>query len=385
MLALVNGYVVTMAGKDIPNGTVLVENGKIKEVGAGVIVPDKAQVVDASGKIIMPGLIDAHCHVGIMEEIYRIEGNDTNEITDPVTPHLRAVDAVNPEDLAFQDALAGGVTTVCVAPGSANVIGGEMAVLKTAGNVVDRMVIKHPVGLKAALGENPKRVYGEQKKAPYTRMASAALLRSTLARGQDYLRKLEQAAAGKGDPPERDLQMESVVRVLRGEIPLRVHAHRADDIMTALRIAREFNVRLVVEHATEGYKVAGELAAEKVPVVIGPIISHRAKVELKDITIEAARKLAEEGVAFAIMTDHPVVPIRYLGFSAALTVRGGLNEEQAMRAVTIDAARILGLNKRLGSLEPGKDADIIVLDRDFFDVRSRVERVYINGRLVYNS
>lgn len=379
MLAITNGRILTMAGPALERGTVLVRDGLIQAVGADLPPPEGAEVVDARGKTVMPGLIDAHCHVGIAEEIYRIEGNDTNEYSDPLTPHLRAIDAVNPEDKAFADALAGGVTTVCTAPGSANILGGEMLAMKTAGRVVDEMVIRAPIGLKAALGENPKRVYGTDKKAPVTRMASAALLRTALVGARNYLDKRERADREHGEKPERDLKQEVVARVLTGEIPLRLHAHRADDIMTGLRIAREFGLRLVIEHATEGWKVADILAREQIPVIIGPIITTRAKVELRDRTVEAARRFREAGVRFAIMTDHPVVPVEYLGLSAALTVRGGLDEESALAAVTIEPARILGLDDRIGSLEPGKEADLIILDRDPFDVRVRVERVYIGG------
>ncbi|NHM26163.1 amidohydrolase [Desulfofundulus sp. TPOSR] len=383
MLAITGGKVITMTGQVYEPGMVLVERGKIVAVGPLNEVPAGVEVDDATGCVVMPGFIDAHCHVGVAEEIYREEGDDTNEYTDPVTPHLRAIDAVYPADLGFEDARAGGVTTVATGPGSANIIGGEMVALKTAGQVVDRMVLRSPVGLKAALGENPKRTYGREKKMPATRMASAALLREALAKAQDYQRKLEAAAAGRGERPDRDLKMESLVRVLRREIPLRVHAHRADDIMTALRIAREFNLLLVVEHCTEGYLVAQELAAHGVMAVVGPMITNRAKVELKGISLQTPRALAGAGVTFAIMTDHPVVPIQYLALSAALAVRGGLPEERALRAITLDAARILGLENRLGSLEPGKDADVVVLNGHPFDPRTRVIKTYIDGRLVY--
>ncbi|HOV79471.1 MAG TPA: amidohydrolase [Bacillota bacterium] len=374
MLAIFGGCIFTMGGPPVKVGTVLVDEGKIAGVEAGVVIPPGAKAVDVTGKIVMPGMIDAHCHVGIAEEIYREEGDDSNEMSDPVTPHLRAVDAVNPADLGFRDALAGGVTTVVTGPGSANIIGGEMVAMKTAGTVVDEMVVQFPAGLKAALGENPKRSYGREKKPPYTRMASAALLRETFVKGLDYLKK---------ESLDRDLKMEAVARVLRGDVPLRVHAHRADDIMTAVRIAGEFGVKLVIEHCTEGHLVAARLAARGVAAVIGPVITNRAKVEMQGITLETARMLAEAGVRFAVMTDHPVVPIQYLSVSAALTVKGGLSPERALRSVTIDAAEILGLGERLGSIEPGKDADIVVWSRHPFDVAARAEKVFINGREVF--
>lgn len=384
MIAISGGRVLTMAGKNFETGTVLIENGKISGVVEGFREPSGWDIIDARGMVVMPGLVDAHCHVGIVEEIYRQEGDDGNEATDPVTPHLRAIDAINPEDLGFQDALSGGVTTVVSGPGSANVIGGEMVAMKTWGMGLDQMILKAPVGLKASLGENPKRNYGGQKKAPMTRMASAAILREALVKAQDYLRKVAGSVPGSKDVPDRDLKMESLSKVLRGEIPLRVHAHRADDIMTALRIAGEFNIRLVVEHCTEGHKVAGELARSGVKAVIGPVIGNRAKVELKGISLETARALADAGVEFAVMTDHPVVPIQYLGISAGLTVRGGLDEEKALRVVTVDAAKILGLDHRIGSLEPGKDADVVIMDGHPFDVRSRIIKVLISGQIVYN-
>ncbi len=342
-----------MAGPVIEIGTVLVEGAKIAGVKKGIFVPPGARPVDVAGQIVMPGMIDAHCHIGIAEEIYREEGDDSNEVTDPVTPHLRAIDAVNPMDAGFRDALSGGVTTVVTGPGSANIIGGEMVALKTCGSVVDEMIVRFPAGLKAALGENPKRSYGRDKKTPATRMASAAILREALAKAQDYLKK---------PSLERDLKMESLARVLRRVVPLRVHAHRADDIMTAVRIAAEFGADLIIEHCTEGYLVAGHLAAKGIPAVIGPVITNRAKVEMQGITLETAGVLAGAGVRFAIMTDHPAVPVQYLAASAALAVKGGLPVEHALRAITVDAAQIIGLGGRLGSIEPGKDADIVVLD-----------------------
>ncbi|TEB07462.1 hypothetical protein Psch_01016 [Pelotomaculum schinkii] len=371
MLALVGGRVITMAGPVIDRGTVLIDGDKITAVMEGVIVPSGAEPVDVSGKVVMPGLIDAHSHVGIVEEIYREEGDDCNENTDPVTPHLRAIDAVNPADLGFRDALAGGVTTVVTGPGSANIIGGEMVAMKTHGTVIDEMIVRFPAGLKAALGENPKRSYGPDKKMPATRMASAALLRETLTKGQNYLKK---------ENPEKDLKMESLSRVLKREAPLRVHAHRADDIMTAVRIAGEFGVKLVIEHCTEGHLVAKQLAAKGIPAVVGPLITNRVKVEMQGITLKTAAVLAGAGVTFAIMTDHPAVPIQYLAASAALAKKGGLSDEQALQAVTINAAVILGLEGRLGSIEPGKDADIVIWDGYPLDISSRVEQVFINGQ-----
>lgn len=378
MHAIIGGTVFTMRGPVLTRGTILIENGKIIAVGNDIKIPKQANIYDATGMVVMPGFIDAHTHLGIVEEIYRIEGDDVNESTDPVTPHLRAIDAVNPADLGFKDALAAGITTVVTGPGSSNIIGGEMAAIKTCGTVIDDMIIRFPVGLKAALGENPKRNYGENKKSPATRMASAAILRETLVKGLEYLKKINQP-----EQAERDLKMEAIARVLRREIPLRVHAHRADDIMTALRIGAEFNLLLVIEHCTEGRLIADRLASAGIPVVVGPVMVNRAKVELKERSLETAAALAQKGVNFAIMTDHPVVPIQYLAISAGLTVRGGLSEEQALKSITINAARLLGLDNRIGSIAQGMDGDIVILSGHAFDLRTIIKRVYVNGEISY--
>ncbi len=387
MIAVVGGRIITMAGAEYREGTIFIKDGKIVTVSEGIQEPQGWEIINAKGKLVLPGFIDAHCHVGIAEEIYQYEGDDSNEVTDPVTPHLRVIDGINPDDLGFQDAVAGGVTTVVVAPGSANIFGGEMSALKTWGKSLEERIIKSPIGLKAALGENPKRAYGSQKKMPFTRMASAGILRETLVKAKEYMRKKAEFEEGKKNSsiPDKDLKMEAVSRVLTGEIPLRVHAHRADDIMTALRIAKEFDLKIVIEHCTEGDKVAEELAKYKVPVIIGPIIINRAKVELKGISLSTGKVLAGSGVEFAIMTDHPVVPIQYLALSAGLTIRGGLDEHRALRAITVDAAKILGLDHRIGSIEPGKDADLAIIDGHPFDTRSKVSKVLVSGQIAFDS
>lgn len=385
MLAITNGRVLTMAGPDVEKGTVLIENGKITQVGSHIALPPDAQVIDASGKWVMPGFIDAHCHVGILEETYRIEGNDLNEMTDPVTPHLRAIDGINPEDRGFCDALEGGVTTVVTGPGSGNVIGGQNLAMKTAGTVVDNMVIKNPVGLKVAFGENPKRVYGSGQKSPMTRMATAALLREQLVKARNYMKELEIGARDPEKMPDRDLKMEALALVLSREIPLRAHAHRADDIMTAVRIAEEFNVKLVIEHCTEGFKIAGQLAAKGIPAIVGPTLTNRSKVELQYRTHENAAILHRAGVKIAIMTDHPVIPINYLSLTAGLAVKAGLDEREALKAITVNAAEIIGLADRIGSIEPGKDGDVIILDGHPLELKTRVENVIIGGIQVYSA
>jgi imidazolonepropionase-like amidohydrolase len=376
-----DGRVKTMAGKEFRGG-ILIEGTKIVALGEGIEVPAEAEVIDAAGCLVLPGFIDAHCHVGIGEEIYRLEGDDLNETSDPLTPELRAIDGINPEDEGFRDARLGGVTAVFSTPGSGNVIGGTGVVLKTAGKIVDKMVLRDPAGLKVAFGENPKFVYGEQKKMPITRMAVASLLRQALVDAQTYQEKL---ALGKNDPdkkPERDLGLETLNLVLQGKIPLRAHAHRTDDIMTAVRIAREFQVDLVIEHCTEGHKIAEELRECGYPVVVGPSLINRAKVELKDKTFKTPGILAQAGVKVAIMTDHSVTPIEKLPLCAALAVKEGMSEEDALKAITINAAEILGVADRIGSLEVGKDADLVIWSEHPFSLTASPLKVLIDGEII---
>ncbi|BAE85767.1 amidohydrolase [Desulfitobacterium hafniense] len=377
-----DGLIKTMKGQEFI-GSILVEGTQIKALGENLVAPEGAEIIEAHGKLILPGFIDAHCHVGLGEEIYQNEGDDLNEMTDPVTPELRAIDGINPEDEGLRDARLGGVTAVFSTPGSGNVIGGTGVVLKTVGKVVDKMIVREPAGLKVAFGENPKMVYGgEQKKMPMTRMATAALLRQALVDAETYLEKLEQGIEDPEKVPERDLGMESLIRVIKREIPLRAHAHRADDIMTAIRIAKEFNVDLVIEHCTEGHKIAEEIAEYGYPAVVGPSLVNRAKVELKDKSFETPHVLTQAGVKVAIITDHPVTPIEQLPLCAALVARAGMDEEEALKAITINPAEILGVDHRLGSLEVGKDADIVIWSEHPFVLKSRPETVIINGKVI---
>ena len=381
MIVIKAGKVRTMGQEGIiENAVVLVEDDKIKGIGRDLEVPAGAEVYDYSDRIVTPGLIDAHTHLGIGEEGLGWEGRDYNEMTSPVTPELRAIDAINPEDQGLQDAREHGITTVMAGPGSANVIGGECLALKTGGQVIDEMIVKNPVGNKAAFGENPKRVYKEKNQSPSTRMAVAALLRKTFVETENYLAKKN---SKKDDEPfERDLKYEALIPVLQGELPLKTHAHRADDIMTALRIAREFSLKLTVEHCTEGHKVAEELAKAGVPAVVGPSMTTRSKVEVRERDFKTAAVLAEAGVTVAIMSDHPVVPVHNLTLYAALTAKAGLPREEAFRAITINPARILGIDDRVGSLEEGKDADLVVFSEDPFEMSAEVEAVFISGEKV---
>ena len=378
MLAITNGKILTMEGNNIEKGTILIEDGKIKELGEKVEVPENAEIVDAEGKIVMPGLIDAHTHLGVSEEGVGWEGRDYNEITDPVTPHLRAIDGINPEEEGIKDARTGGVTTVMTGPGSANVIGGESAVIKTKGNTVDQMLLKAPAGLKAAFGENPKRVYSDQSKTPSTRMAVAAVMRQTLIEAEDYLAEKENAEK-EDNPFNRDLKKETVARVITGDIPLKAHAHRADDIMTILRIAREFDLDLTLEHCTEGHKIAEEIAEAGVGAIVGPNLTTRGKVELKDRTFKTPAVLAEAGVKVAIMSDHPVIPIDNLPLYASLAVKAGLDRDEALKAITINPAELLKIDDQVGSLKEGKDADLVIFSGDPLAVDSTVEKVFIDG------
>jgi len=387
VVAIVGGRVVPIASADIPDGTVLIENGKIVAVGDSVAVPDGATVVDASGSWVLPGFIEAHGHVGASEEAEGWAGQDTNEMTEPVTAQVRAIDAINPADLGFRDAISGGVLAVNVNPGSGNPIGGQTVALKCWGRTVDQMTLRQPSGMKSALGENPKRVYGEQKKTPSTRLGTAAVIRGALVDAANYLRRIDAEAAkpeAERKPVDRDLKLEALGKVLRREIPWRQHCHRADDIATAIRIADEFGYDLVIDHGTEAHLLADILAARDVPVVIGPLLTSRSKVELRNRSLANPGRLAAAGVTIAITTDHPVVPINFLVHQAALAVKDGLDRDTALRALTINPARIAGIDDRLGSIEPGKDADLVLWSGDPLDVLSRAERALIDGSEVYS-
>lgn len=382
MLVIKGGTIYTITQGIIANGMILIENGKILEIGVNLSYPQDSEVIDAAEKVIIPGLIDAHTHLGISEEGTGVEGWDYNEEVDPVTPYLRALDGINTQEMGMQDAVAGGVTTVMVAPGSANIIGGQIAVIKTAGNWIPDMVLRECAGLKIALGENPKRVYGEQKKSPITRMATAGILREYLVKAQNYLARREKAK--EHDLLELDLGLEVLGKVLRREIPLRAHAHRADDILTALRIAQEFQVDLVIEHATEGHKIADILAESKTPAVVGPLMSSRSKVELRDRSDTTPAILNQAGVLVALTTDHPVLPIQFLNIAAGIAVREGMKEEEALKAITINPAQILGVDQRVGSLEKGKDADLVILNGHPLAIQTKVEQVLVNGQVVFS-
>jgi imidazolonepropionase-like amidohydrolase len=385
-VAITGGRIVPISGEPLESGTVLVTGGKITAVGSDLDIPDGATVIDAAGGWVLPGFIEAHGHVGVHEEAEGWAGSDSNELTEPVTAQVRALDAINPADLGFRDAVSGGVLAVNVNPGSGNPIGGQTAALKCWGRTVDQMLLRAPAGMKSALGENPKRVYGERKQSPSTRLGTAAVIRGALVDAANYLAKLDAEQRKPEDerkPVDRDLKLEALGRVLRKEIPWRQHCHRADDIATALRLAEEFGYDLVIDHGTEAHLLADILAAKDIPVIIGPLFTSRSKVELRNRSLDNPGKLASAGVTIAITTDHPVVPINFLAHQAALSVKHGLDRDAALRALTINPARIVGVDDRLGSIEPGKDADLVIWSGDPLDVLSRVTRALIDGEEIY--
>ncbi|MFC7405940.1 amidohydrolase [Georgenia alba] len=382
-VAVVGGYVVPVEGNPIENGTVLVQDGTITAVGADVAVPDGVEVVDAAGRWVLPGFVESHAHLGVVEESVGWAGEDVNEMTGPNQAAVRALDAILIDDEGFRDALGGGITSAVVKPGSGNPIGGQTVAIKTwGGRTVDEQVIKAAVSVKSALGENPKRVYGEKKQTPSTRLGVAKIIREAFLAAQDY-RVARDHAAREGKPHERDLTKETLVRVLDGELYWDQHTHRHDDIATAIRLAEEFGYRLVVNHGTDGAKVADVLAEKDIPVIFGPMITSRSKWELRDRAIANLAAIAAAGVKVAITTDAPVVPINFLVHQASFAVKEGLDRDVALRALTINPAEILGLDDRIGALRPGLDGDVVLWSGDPLDVYSTVERVFISGAEVY--
>jgi imidazolonepropionase-like amidohydrolase len=377
MLAISNGHLFTITHGIIEVGTILIADGRFVAVGSGLTVPKEAQIIDAVGLHVYPGMIEAHSHHGVYAELGGPAGSDGNEMTDPVTPHVRALDSLNWFDPGFDEAVANGVTAVNALPGSGNVIGGQGVAVKTWGARPSQRILMEPSGVKMALGENPKRVYGSKNKTPSTRLGNAAVMREAFVHARNYQRK---RAKGEG---ERDLRWEILSDVLDGRIPARCHAHRADDILTAVRISQEFSFRLTIEHCTEGHFVADELAGAGVMCTLGPLLTGRSKQELKDRSFEAAPKLERAGVVFGFTTDHPVIPAYSLPLCAAYAVGAGMSREGALRALTLDAARVIGVEERLGSLEAGKDADCVITDGDLLDPRTHVLTTIVDGQVAW--
>lgn len=383
MLLIKNGHILTMNGAEYESGCVLVgDDGKIAAVGQLTDIPDTVPVIDAKGRLVTPGCVEAHCHVGLDNEGMGWEGHDYNEIVDPITPQMRAIDSINPMDEGLKNALRGGVTTACTGPGSANVVGGTFAAIKLSGNRVDKMIVKEPLAMKCAFGENPKRCYGQMgKKAPMTRMGVAALLRELLFKTRRYM---EDQDAGKNPP--FDMKLEAMIPVLRGELPLKVHAHRHDDILTAVRIAKEFGVKITLDHCTDGALIAGELAEEGFPAFVGPTFGGKSKIELMNKSFDTPKALYDAGVDIAIITDAPVIPLQALPMCAGLAAKSGLPMQEAWNAITINPARLTGIGDRVGSLEPGKDADIVIWTADpLTTIGGESWMTIVDGKVVYSA
>ena len=385
MLIIKNASINTMAGTTFENGSIVVENRKIKEIGNIDLSKFKdAEVIDAKGLLVTPGLVDPHCHIGIMEEGIRFEGNDTNEMSGPIYPELRGIDSLYMKDMAFDYTVKAGITTVNTGPGSANVIGGTFTAIKTYGNTVEEVVIKEETAMKMALGENPKRVYGTGGKNPGTRMASAALMREWLFKAKEYHKKLNAFLNKEEDAkePAFDMKLHSLMRVFDGMI-VKIHAHRADDIATAIRISKEFGLNTTIEHATEAYLIPELIKSEGVSLIIGPTLGMASKYELVNKTFKSAKILEDAEIEFAIMTDHPVITLDTTLVQTALFVKEGLSEQKALESLTITAAKLNGIEDRVGSLEVGKDADIVIWDGPLFDIMTRPEYVIIDGKIVH--
>ena len=388
MLFIKNARIKTITGPEIKNGCILTENGKIKAIGKNITPPEDALVIDAAGRLATPGLIDGHSHIGLFGEGYGWEGEDGNECTDPITPHMRAIDSLNPMDEAFKNAVTGGVTTVGTGPGSGNAMGGTFTCVKLNGRRADDIVLKDNFAMKIAFGENPKRCYGQdQKKMPGTRMATAALLRETLFKAKQYYEELlEYEKSEKEDKkkPAFDMKLHALLPVMKKEIALKAHAHRTDDIFTALRIAREFDLNITLEHCTEGHLIVEELVKEDKYIFVGPTFGGKPKIELLHKSFETTKVLSDAGLKIAIITDAPVIPQQHLSLCAGFAVKAGMNEEKAWKAITIIPAEAMGVADRVGSLEVGKDADIVIFNGDpLKDIGSTVAYTIIDGKIVY--
>ena len=354
-------------------GDFKIDKGVFTEVGTNLTANKGEDVQDLNGLYVFPGLVESHCHLGMEETAIRFEGDDVNEITDPITPNMRGIDGCNPMDETIESALKGGVTTVAAGPGSANVLGGTFFAYKTKGNCIDEMTIENPIAMKAAFGENPKRCY--QGKKIDTRMQISALLRETLEKTKEYMKKKE-----NGKDVAYDQKLEAMIPVVKRELPLKCHAHRADDILTAIRIAKEENIKITLDHVTDARCILPQIKESGFPCICGPALTHKSKFELANMSFEAPNELYKAGILFSIITDSPVIPQQYLSLSAALAAKAGLPEYEAIKAITINPAKILGLDNRVGSIKVGKDADFIICTKNILDTQNEIQSVYVDGK-----
>lgn len=385
---IVGGKIITVSGAEIPKGVIHIEHGKITEIGPAdkisVNPENEEKVITVQNGVIMPGIIEAHCHMGITEEKKGMEGDDCNETVDPITPYLRAIDAINTMDAAFEDAVKAGITAAMIGPGSSNVVGGQFALVKTKGRRIDDLIVKAPAAMKIAFGENPKVNYSGQGKSPSTRMAIAGMLRRELTDAVEYLKQRDKAEE-TGEEFQKDFTKECWIPVLRKEIPLKAHVHRVDDIFTAVRIAEEFQLRMTLDHCSEGHLISEELADAGFPAIVGPDLTSRNKIEVQNMDFKTAGILNRAGVMTAITTDHPVSQIQYLPLCAGLAVKAGLAMEEGFKAITLYPAIICGVEERMGSLEVGKDADIAIFDGNPMEIFTQTLYTIIDGEIVYEN
>ncbi|NHJ41155.1 MAG: amidohydrolase [Asgard group archaeon] len=413
MKAILCGKIIPVTKEPIDKGYILIDDkGKIKSIGKGFDVPKEAEIINAKKLVAFPGIIDAHCHAAVYEEEIGLTLQDGNEVTDPITPQIRVLDAINPDDKGLKRGVSGGVTCVCIAPGSANVVGGQMTTIKTSGKIVDEMIVQETAGMKCAFGENPKRVYGDmQKRTPSTRMGNLGLFRQLMIETQNYISKLDEyknklkqynedlkeynkkVKEGKDkdakkpiEPtkPDKNIKYEAMLPIFKKEIPLRAHAHQANDIVSAIRLAKEFDVDICIEHCTHGHQITDFLVKNKIPAIVGPTFGFRTKIELVDTTWKTIGELYNAGVLVSLTADHPVVPLQFQTIYAALAMREGLPKQGAYEVLTINGAKILGIEDRVGSLEIGKDADIVLFTGDPLDIQAKPAKVFIDGNEVYD-
>lgn len=377
MLLIQNGLLYTMEEEKTFHGDILIKNGKIEKIADKITADSNMEIIDAKGLNVFPGFIDAHSHIGISEEKVSVLGDSCNEGTNPVTPTMRAIDAINPMDSAFHNALAVGITGVMAGPGSANAIGGQFAFIKTYGRCMDDMIVLAPAAIKIAFGENPITNYGTNGNMPATRMAIASLIREELHKAKQYFENPQKSLQ------DTDYTMECYRELFEGKIPLKAHAHRVDDIFTAIRIAKEFGLKLTLDHCTEGHLVAEKIAESGFPAIVGPSLSSRSKYEVRELDFKTPGVLKKAGVTVAITCDHPVTRIQYLPLCAGIAAKEGLGEMGALRAITIDAAKIAGVDERLGSLKEGKDADIVIYEGNPLEIKGTALFTIVAGKVVW--